>query len=190
MNKIFALFTVALLLFSCNTSSNSDNNGNSNVEVTERVTSKNQLFLDLIRPETSGMFRGIEFDMSKDEVKKIETSRGNVTIYRDETPEELIVTTDMGRNKSNFADITYSFDGQGLYSVTVESYTDTKENALEVFNEVKKYFTNKYGTPYEAEDGFSEYTIDGANKKYMIAVKNIDNVEDSFGMYIYIDITE
>ena len=46
MNKIFALFTVALLLFSCNTSSNSDNNGNSNVEVTERVTSKNQLFLD------------------------------------------------------------------------------------------------------------------------------------------------
>ncbi|MEZ4929125.1 MAG: hypothetical protein R2777_03840, partial [Chitinophagales bacterium] len=135
-------------------------------------------------------FRGIEFDMSKDEVKKIETSRGNVTIYRDETPEELIVTTDMGRNKSNFADITYSFDGQGLYSVTVESYTDTKENALEVFNEVKKYFTNKYGAPYEAEDGFSEYTIDGANKKYMIAVKNIDNVEDSFGMYIYIDITE
>ncbi|MEZ4928865.1 MAG: hypothetical protein R2777_02475, partial [Chitinophagales bacterium] len=61
MNKIFALFTVALLLFSCNTSSNSDNN--SNVEVAERVTSKNQLFLDLIRPETSGMFRGIEFDM-------------------------------------------------------------------------------------------------------------------------------
>lgn len=148
------------------------------------------MFLDLIRPETAGMFRGVEFDMSKDEVKKIETSRGNVTIYKDETPEELIVTTDMGRNKSNFADITYGLDSKGLYSVTVESYTDTKENALEVFNEVKKYLTDKNGAPYEAEDGFSEYTLQRNDKKYMIAIKNINDAENSFGMYIYIDIVE
>lgn len=83
MNKVFSLFLVSLLLFACNTSTNSND-----AAVEERVESKNQLFLDLVRPEAGGMFRGVEFDMSKDAVKNLETARGNVNIYKDDVPED------------------------------------------------------------------------------------------------------
>ena len=173
MKKFIPLLLIAIGLFSCNTS-----------------TTTNPLYEDLMLPKTEGVFRGINFDMSKSEVKDIETSRSTVKIFEDEAEDEFIVTTDMGSETLNFADITYSFDGEGLYGISVESYAISLEAATEVFDMIVADYTTKYGAPTIAEDGFAEFSGEKAGKKFDIAIKNIDDLEDSFGMYMYFDIVE
>lgn len=172
MKKFIPLLIITIGLFSCNT------------------TTKNVLYEDLMLPETEGVFRGIEFDMSKEQVTKIETSRETVDIFDDQSEGSLIITTDMGPETLNFADITYDFDEKGLYAISVETYAKTPEEATEVFDLVIKEYSSKYGAPTIAEDGFSEFKAENANSKFNIAVKNITDLEDSFGMYMYFDIVE
>jgi len=172
MKKFTPLLIIAIGLFSCNT------------------TTTNALFQDLMLPETEGVFRGIEFDMSKDQVKEIETSRETVEIFDDQSESSLIITTDMGPETLNFADITYDFDDKGLYAISVESYAVSLEAATEVFDMVIAEYTEKYGAPTIAEDGFSEFEATYGDTKFIVAVKNITDLEDSFGMYMYFDIIE
>jgi hypothetical protein len=81
------------------------------------------LFNDLIEPlNTQGVFRGVWFDMSKTAVKDVETDKTTTSVYRDEEQTELVITTDMGDNILDFADITYTFDDKGLYHIGVETY--------------------------------------------------------------------
>lgn len=156
----------------------------------ERSTTNNPRYNDLMLPTTSGVFRGVSFDMSKSKVTNMETSRSTVDIYQDETEDELIVTTDMGKEILDFADITYKFDEQGLYSIKVESYAVTFEGATEDFNMIIEHYTEKFGEPSIAEDGYYEFsaTDNVSGNDYSIAIKNIDDVEESFGMYMYFDL--
>ena len=172
MKKFIPLLIIAIGLFSCDT------------------TTKNALYEDLMLPKTEGVFRGINFNMTKSEVKEIETARKTITIFEDESDDKFVVTTDMGPETLNFADITYNFDDQGLYGISVESYAKSLEEATEVFNMIAAEYTAKYGAPTIAEDGFSEFEGELNGIKFDIAIKNIDDLEDSFGMYMYFDIAE
>ena len=173
MKKFIPLLLLVVLgLFSCNTSTT------------------NALYEDLMMPEAEGFFRGINFDMTKSEVKDIETARKTVSIFEDEAENEFIITTDMGPETLNFADITYNFDTEGLYAISVESYAISLEAATEVFDMVVEDYTAKYGAPTIAEDGFTEFKGKENGKEFNIAIKNIDDLEDSFGMYLYFDIAE
>lgn len=172
MKKFIPLLIIAIALFSCNTGT------------------KNALYEDLMLPETTGVFRGIDFNMSKSEVKAIETARKTITIYEDESENKLIVTTDMGPDKLNFGDITYDFDGKGLYGISVETYAKTLEDATAVFDLAVKEYTSKYGAPIVAEDGFTEFEAELNGSKFSIAIKNITDFDESFGMYMYFDVIE
>lgn len=172
MKKFIPLLIIAIGLFSCDTST------------------KNALYEDLMLPKTEGIFRGVNFNMSKDEVKKIETARETVTVFEDESGDKFIVTSDMGPETLNFADITYNFDDQGLYGISVETYAKTIEEGTAVFDLIIAEYTAKYGAPTVAEDGFSEFSGESNGNKFDIAVKNIDDLEDSFGLYMYFDIQE
>lgn len=194
MKKLFFLVVTASLLFACDSpSAGEDTVVDEVVEAPndgERSTTTNPLYNDLMLPTTGGVFRGISFDMSKASVLDIETSRSTVDVYLDETDDELIVTTDMGKEILDFGDITYRFDEQGLYSIKVETYAVSLEGATKVFDMIVEKYTEEYGEPSIAEDGFYEFT--GTDKKsgndFSIAIKNIDDVEESFGMYMYFDL--
>lgn len=194
MKKLFYLFLVSGLLFSCD-STEKTSGEETEVEVEEtssdsRSTTTNPLFNDLMVPTADGVFRGTSFNMSRSEVYEIETSRSTVSIYKDDTEDELIITTDMGKEILDFGDVTYRFDEQGLYSIKVETYATSLEVATEVFDLIIEKYTAAYGEPTIAEDGYYEFTATDAASKldYSISVKNIDDVEESFGMYMYFDL--
>ncbi len=194
MKKILFLVVAAAFMFACSSPSGSEDTAvDKSVELPgegSRSTTSNPLFNDLMIPATGGVFRGISFDMSKATLLDIETSRSTVDIYQDENQEEVIVTTDMGKEILDFADITYRFDEQGLYSIKVETYAVSLAGATEVFNMVIEKYTKAFGAPSIADDGFYEFSASDTKSslKYSIAVKNIDDVEDSFGMYMYFNL--
>ena len=142
-------------------------------------------FNQLMELSSGGIFRGASFDMAKSDVLDIENSRITTSVYKDEEDSELVITTDMGADIMNFADVTYTFDEQGLYHIGVESYAVSKSSADRVFDMVKSYYTNKLGTPTLAEDGFYEFYGKYSGYDYVIAIYNLE-YEDSPGMAMYI----
>lgn len=142
-------------------------------------------FNQLMELSSGGIFRGASFDMAKSDVLDIENSRITTSVYKDEEESELVITTDMGADIMNFADVTYTFDEQGLYHIGVESYAVSKSSADRVFDMVKSYYTNKLGTPTLAEDGFYEFYGKYSGYDYVIAIYNLE-YEDSPGMAMYI----
>lgn len=142
-------------------------------------------FNQLMELSSGGIFRGASFDMAKSDVLDIENSRITTSVYKDEEDSELVITTDMGADIMNFADVTYTFDELGLYHIGVESYAVSKSSADRVFDMVKSYYTNKLGTPTLAEDGFYEFYGKYSGYDYVIAIYNLE-YEDSPGMAMYI----
>lgn len=174
LNLIPALF----VFFAC---------GNSNSvkePIAELPESYSVLFTDLFQVEDGGIFRGVEWDMTKEQVLKIESKRSTSTVLENEEDKKLVITSDMGKDVLNFADITYAFDEKGLYNIGVETFAVDAATADMVHEEVLKFLNEKYGQSEVASDGFIEYK-DKA-KKLLIAVSKIE-LEDSFGMYIYFE---
>lgn len=155
-----------------------------------RSTTDNPLYNDLMMPVSGQVFRGADFDMSRNEIYTLESNRSTVTLYSDENEEELIFTTDMGKDILNFADITYRFDEQGLYNIKVETYATSSKIADEVYHQIIEHYTSLYGEPTIAEDGYDEfYAVDkNTGYDYRISILNITDLEESFGMYMYFDL--
>jgi len=153
-----------------------DRNGNVKVE---------DIYNDLMETSSRGIFRGASFDWTKAQVLKLETDRTTTSVYRDEKPEELVITTDMGADVLNFGDITYSFDENGLYHIKVETFATTNEVNKKVFEKIIAFYTSKFGKGVEAEDGYLEFTDKSQYQDYVIAIEAVDS-ETSPGIYLFI----
>lgn len=147
------------------------------------------LFEDLMQPNAGGIFRGVSFDWTKAKVKELELTRSTSSIYKEDLDTELVVTTDMGADIMNFADITYTFDENGLYHIKVESYATSKQAADDVYNKIVAFFTKKLGAGILAEDGYLEFKGKSGSYNYIVAMENIE-YEDSPGMYLFIYVSE
>lgn len=181
MKKIVLLFTAFIFVTSVSAQRDGfDRNGNINVD---------DQFADLMEVESGGLFRGVNFDMSKEAVLDYESARSTTSVYQDEEDFELIITTDMGPDILNFADITYTFDEKGLYHIKVETYSTDAGAAEKVFKKVKEYYTNKLGDGVLAEDGYTEFYGKSRSYDYTVAIENL-GYEDSPGMYMYIYMSE
>lgn len=179
MKKLFPFLAILILLVACKLGASED------APESETLTENTALFTDLFQIQDGGVFRGVEFDMSKAEVLKIESKRKSATILEDETDTKLIITSDMGPEALNFADITYTFDEKGLYTIKVETYAIDKSTADLVYEEILDHLTSLYGKGVLAEDGFMDFKSE--EKGVAVAIQNID-LSESFGMYIYFDI--
>ena len=153
-----------------------DRNGNVKVE---------DLYKELMEISSGGVFRGVSFDWTKEQVLKLETSRTTTSVYRDEKPEELVITTDMGPDILNFGDITYTFDDKGLYHIKVETFATTNEGNKKVYQKIKDYYTSKFGKGVLAEDGYLEFSAKVKSQAYVIALDSLDS-ETSPGIYMFI----
>lgn len=142
------------------------------------------LFNDLFLPGSGGIFRGVNFENSREDIIELETSRETISILDDDSEYTITYTSDMGKETLNFADIVYDVDEYGLYAITVETYAIDKETADAVLKLTLDYLTDLYGEPEVASDGFNEFTSEEAG--VIFAVKDI-GLEESYGMQIYID---
>ena len=175
MKKIFFLAFVLLVSVKIQAQrSGLDRNGNFNIQ---------PLIDDLFMNDKASLYRGVEFDMTKAEVKKLELARNTTSLYNEDST--LVITTDLGEEILDFADISYSFDDEGLYHIGVEGYITTKEKANELYDKIESYLTNKYGEGEIADDGFYEIQVEGKKYDFIIAMLNITGVEDSYGFYLY-----
>ena len=141
------------------------------------------LFEDLILPDVDGIFRGVDFNMSKSQVLKIE-NRETTSIYADEEI-KLIITSDMGADFNNFADIYYWFDENGLDYIELETYAISGELSVATFEMVKDYYTQKMGKHSINENGFMEFHGKHNGQHYTIEIDYVD-IANEYGMYIYI----
>lgn len=153
------------------------------------VVTVDDQYADLMEVESGGIFRGVNFNMSKEAVKNYELDRNTTSVYQEDEPNELIITTDMGDDILNFADITYKFDEQGLYHIKVETYGTDAKSVEKVYDMVKEFYTNKLGSGVIAEDGYLEFYGKNRSYNYTVAMENL-GYEDSPGMYIYVYISE
>ena len=145
------------------------------------------LYHDLMELESGGVFRGVSFDWSKRKVLKVEEARTTTSIYKDEEPDELIITTDMGKEILNFADISYFFDEQGLYYIDVETYCTTQKANKKIYNKIVKYYTKRFGKGVLADDGYIEFNGSLKGIDYLVGVMIYD--EDEFpGIYMLFSI--
>lgn len=189
----------SLSLFSCNNSGSnlklSKENLNNSKKSTQEIIKEPFLILyeDLILPGSGGLFRGVGFDMSMKEVKKIEIERAKCSETDTEKDNQLIITTDLGLETLDFADIKYTFDKDGLFYIEAESYSITKEKSDFIFNKVKNFYTSSLGEGKIADDGYLEFFGATKKHKYQVALKKIILTEEeegneSFGMYLLFSI--
>lgn len=141
------------------------------------------LYYDLMELESGGVFRGINFDWSKRKVLAVEEARSTTSVYKDEEPGELIITTDMGVEILNFADVSYFFDEQGLYYIDVETYCTTQKANKKIYKLIVAHYTKQFGKGELAEDGYLEFHASVNGLDYLVGVMIYDD-EESPGIYM------
>ncbi len=144
MNFIFKLLiwtAVLLLLFSCHG------------ELPE--VSKHGQIVEMIVQNDSGLFRGIELGVTKQELKakeraKLAEGQDDYLLYE--------VTLD----SNNYSIIIYSFDAIGLKEINVSIYVTDEDELDDTENNFKNYFTNKYGVSTTSK-GFTTWKVQSTN---------------------------
>lgn len=162
---------------------------NKRLSITEEIVTETEkpekLFEDLFLPKSGGVFRGVNFNDSRETIETIEKSRSIVTVLDDQKEGEITFTTDMGIETLNFADITYLIDEKGMFGIDVETFIQDKEMANGVYDLSIKYLTKKFGAGEIAIDGYTEFK--DSKNNILFAIKDISEADD-YGMKIHIDI--
>jgi hypothetical protein len=175
-----SIFGLSLLSFSYTTTHNSTYK-----EIINETEKPEKLFEDLFLTKSGGVFRGVNFDDSREVVEKLEKSRSIVTVLDDQKEGSISFTTDMGLETLNFADITYHIDEKGVYAIDVETFTINKEMADAILSLAIYHYSTQFGKGAVAFDGYTEFK--DSKNKVLYAIKDISEGGD-YGMKIHIDI--
>lgn len=144
-----------------------------------------RMFVELVMPEEGGIFRGAKFDDWYEDVYDMEDGYSTSEVY-EENDDELIITTDMGEEILDFADVTYYFDESGLYEIYADIYSNSEVREERVYNDLVKHYEDAFGVEGElAEDGFIEFvnTDPESEYEYMVAFQRLD-YDSGLEMYI------
>lgn len=198
MNKYSLFFLSFILFFGCKSD-------NPKTEIKEEVASAPapdenvdpylKMLINFLDIKDEHLFRGINFDMTSEEVRKIErlfpTSRENAS----EKERELFFEVDLSEELLDFADLRYSFDEQGLYLINVSAYVTTEEKAFALNRYLNEYLSLRYGPATLAEDGFYEYLSSMNGRGIMISTKPVNippkgGNAGSYGFYLYFSFEE
>lgn len=132
------------------------------------------MFNDLMQPEAGGMFRGLDFDMDIVTVEKVELARKTSTKNNSEKEGELFITTDLGKEVLDFADLKYNFDDKGLYVLSAEGYITTEEKSKAFYKKLSDYYTTKHGAGKLAADGYMDFEGKTDKMSYQVSLKEIN----------------
>lgn len=138
---------------------------------------------DIILPDQGGIFRGLHFNMSKEDVSQKEFNTKNYLNQRRYMAYNVKLTGT--EDEYEFADIYYDFDRQGLFRATVETFQENERNAAQLYASIKRHYDKIYGDSYQSDDGFIVWS--GKDKasgiEFEIAMIDISSAEDA-GIFI------
>lgn len=138
-------------------------------------------FNQVLSHEDGGILRGIEFNMSIEEVKELEAAADEFFEY---DSEHLRATYYIG-SENYVADIYYSFDEDGLYKIIVETFLTDQNNALDWVDDADEYYRKKFGEPY-VNDGQMTWFVPTDDQNYKVKVEDISLPNDAGTRFEYI----
>lgn len=118
--------------------------------------------LEAIIKTDEGVFRGIHLGMSPDSLK-LKELEGLIEASDDYFYYEFKI------DSSSYS-IAYSFDEKKLSEIQVDIFLKTEEQAADVFNKFKDYFTEKYGAGENENEFFVWITPSGIKGNIKIAL--------------------
>lgn len=156
-----------------------------NSQPVQNMPSSQNTFNQIFQPNKGGVFRGIYFNLNKDQIKAHEFE---THIYAEDT-NFVVYTVYLNSKESEFADIYYDFDEKGLYSINIETYLEQDTSADNLFKAASRFFTTRYGAGATMTDGYTVWkTVDNASgMNYEIAIINVSSREDAglmFELYV------
>ena len=187
MKKISFLFLCVFLIFGCK-----DSDSKKSAAAVAALDSEDpylKMFTEFMMIDGKSVFRGVNFDMTEDEVKKIEHSYETSRENSSEKMQELFFEVDLSEELLDFADIRYSFDEKGLFFINVESYLTSPEKSKSFYKNLESYFNSAYGKGEYADDGFLEFETTKNGKKIQAAIKEVniaptEKDKGSYGFYL------
>lgn len=165
------VLSFAIILSSCETSDERSGKEIENVEDStetpvDSLSKHSKNLKNLVKTE-DGIFRGIDFGTPAAEVKKMED-----TVAVEETKDHLDYSVNYGELES--ADIRYLLDANALVSgMEVYIYPKSKESQSNTFDELKTYYSNKYGSPVAS--GPNNLRWENTEKNILILMEKKDN---------------
>lgn len=98
---------------------------------------------ELLEADGEGDFRGVNIGDKKEDVMRSE-GRG-AEVYR--MPDELIYRMPLGTEKLMWYEISYNFNEEGLYDISLEVLANSTDMRSSLTKEILGYFKEKYGNP-------------------------------------------
>lgn len=175
MKNYLLLFTV-LFFASCSEDA-SVTETNTTTKVVENTEPKSRfeiMYDDFMLLETGKMFRGVDFNMTMSEVRKIERARPTARENSSEKMDELFFEVDLSKEILDFADVKYSFAADGLYFISAEAYFTNEKKSEAFYKQLKAHYTSKYGEGELADDGYLEFNYTEDKKNVLLAIKDIN----------------
>jgi hypothetical protein len=150
INFLF-LFFLAISFTACKNEGEQEqeqvNSDSSAADKESRLKAYSNRFRNLVKTD-EGVFRGIEFGMSREEVKSMEDSLKSPDQSENDTLDYII--------NYNFPEtaevIYYTGKDEKVSRIQVDIYPESIDSQLELFKEFEKYYRSKYGNPLLSED--------------------------------------
>lgn len=137
-------------------------------------------FLQHVVQSDSGIFRGLEMGMGMDPVMAKEMQQpaevDDYYLYY-----EMIVETDTADSYA----LAYTFDSTGLMNIQADIYPGTPEKAAALMEDLKSYFTKRYG---EGANDKGFITWQGERKGRKIALSIADETESALSPLLSLNI--
>lgn len=186
--KNLLLLAIVLLMFSCaNETAKETNTKESTLieAVSETNATFKKTFDDFMIIEEGKLFRGLNFNLTMSEVRKIERVRAAAQEKSSEKMDELFFEVDLTKEILDFANVKYSFAADGLYFISAEGFFINEKMSLSFFQQLKSFFEMQYGKGDLAEDGYLEFETKVDKKEILIAIKevNVPPTTDEKGGY-------
>jgi hypothetical protein len=150
INFLF-LFFLAISFTACKNEGEQEqeqvNSDSSAGDKESRLKAYSNRFRNLVKTD-QGVFRGIEFGMSREEVKSMEDSLKTPDQTENDTLDYIV--------NFNFPEtaevIYYTGKDEKVSRIQVDIYPENIDSQLELFKEFEKYYRSKYGQPLSSED--------------------------------------
>ena len=187
MKKTALIFLSLLLIFGCKDSE--EKKSKAAIASLDNEDPYLKMFTEFMMIDGKSVFRGVNFDMTEDEVRKVEHSYATSRENSSEKMQELFFEVDLTSELLDFADVRYSFDEKGLYFINVESYLTSPEKSKSFYKNLESYFTKAFGEGVFADDGFLEFETTKNGQKIQAAIKEVniaptEKDKGSYGFYL------
>lgn len=107
-----------------------------------------------LAPSSGGVFRGLDFSMSNEDIQMVEGDRNNINLLTEgNVLEAPILNYRLNVSVTNYAKIDYKINNELLYGVTGKIYVTNEYAAQDVVNYLAAYYIEDLGAPITDSDG-------------------------------------